>query len=384
MIEKALTGSKKYWSLVSVLLLVIITAFIFYLIQLNEGLMITGMSRDISWGFYIAQFTFLVGVAASAVTVVLPYYLHDFKIFGKITILAEFLAISSVVMCMIFIFVDMGRPFRIFNVILYPTPSSPMFWDTVVLLGYLFINLVIGWTTLGAERKRVAPPSWVKPLIYISIPWAVSIHTVTAFLYAGIPGRYMWLSAIVAARFLASAFAAGPSLLLLLCKIVKSNTGFDPGKEPIQALAKIIAYALTAHIFFIFLEIFTAFYSGIPSHSHSLKYLFFGLHGHNMFVPYMWISAILAFLSLILLINPATRKKESILTLAALAVFISIWLEKGIGFVVGGFIPNPLEKVVEYTPTAPEIIISLGIWAFGFLMIPLLFKITISVREEVT
>ncbi len=313
----------------------------------------------------------------------LPYYLHDFKIFGKITILAEFLAISSVVMCLTFIFVDMGQPFRIFNVILHPTPSSPMFWDTVVLLGYLFINLVLGWATLGAERKRVAPPSWVKPLIYISIPWAVSIHTVTAFLYAGIPGRYMWLSAIVAARFLASAFAAGPSLLLLLCKIVRKNTGFDPGREPIQALAKIITYALTAHIFFILLEFFTAFYSGIPSHSYSLKYLFFGLHGHNMFVPYMWLSTILALLSLILLINPATRKKESILTLAALGVFVSTWIDKGIGFVVGGFIPNPFEKVIEYTPTAPEIIISLGIWAFGFLMITLLFKITISVREEV-
>jgi molybdopterin-containing oxidoreductase family membrane subunit len=383
MFEKVLTGSKKYWSFVSLLSLVIFAGFMFYLMQLDQGLMITGMSQDVSWGLYIAQFTFLVGIAASAVTVVLPYYLHDFRAFGKITILGEFLAISSVVMCLAFIFVDMGQPFRAFNVFLHPSPRSLMFWDAVVLLGYLFINLVIGWTTLGAERKRAAPPSWVRPLIYISIPWAVSIHTVTAFLYAGIPGRDLWLSAIVAARFLASAFAGGPSLLILLCAIVRRTTGFDPGREPIEALAKIVVYTLTAHVFFILLEFFTAFYSGIPSHRHSLEYLFFGLQGYTTLVPYMWMSAILALSALVLLVNPRTRRKESTLTLAALGVIISTWIDKGVGFVVGGFIPNPLGKVSEYTPTAPEIIITLGIWALGLLVLTLLFKITISVREEV-
>ncbi len=184
--------------------------------QFNYGLGITGLSRDVSWGFYIAQFTFLVGVAASAVMLVIPYYLHNYKKFGRIVILGEFLAISSVMMCILFIFVDLGQPMRVMNVMLHPTPNSVMFWDMIVLLGYLTLNLVIGWTTLGAERKEVAPPAWVKPLIYLSVPWAVSIHTVTAFLYAGLPGRELWLTAIMAARFLSSAFAAGPALLVLL------------------------------------------------------------------------------------------------------------------------------------------------------------------------
>ena len=117
------------------------------------------MSRDVSWGLYIGQFTFLVGVAASAVMLVIPYYLHDFKKFGKLVILGEFLAISAVIMCVLFIFVDMGQPMRITNVILHPTPNSVMFWDSVVLIGYLGLNLVIGWTTLGAERKGVKPPA---------------------------------------------------------------------------------------------------------------------------------------------------------------------------------------------------------------------------------
>ncbi len=125
------------------------------------------MSRDVSWGFYISQFTFLVGVAASAVMLVIPYYLHDFKTFGKIVILGEFLAIASVTMCILFIFVDLGQPARVMNVILHPTPNSILFWDAMVLNGYLFINLIVGWTTLTADRKGVPPPKWVKPLIYL-------------------------------------------------------------------------------------------------------------------------------------------------------------------------------------------------------------------------
>ncbi|MEK7237990.1 MAG: sulfate reduction electron transfer complex DsrMKJOP subunit DsrP, partial [Nitrospirota bacterium] len=261
MLEKALRGSSRYWVWIFFLLAVIGTGFIFYLRQFDYGLGITGMSRDVSWGFYISQFTFLVGVAASAVMLIIPYYLHDYKTFGKIVILGEFLAVSAVTMCVLFIFVDLGQPMRILNVMLHPTPNSILFWDMIVLNGYLFLNIVIGWVTLTADRKGVPPPAWVKPLIYLSIPWAISIHTVTAFLYAGLPGRHFWLTAIMAARFLASAFASGPALLVILCLIVRKVSKFDPGKEAVQALGKIVTYAMFANVFFLGLEFFTAFYS---------------------------------------------------------------------------------------------------------------------------
>src|SRR5512144_1310616 len=209
MLEKALVGSKRYWLWIGALLVVIGLGVLQYLRQFSYGLGITGLSRDVSWGLYIGQFTFLVGVAASAVMLVIPYYLHDFKKFGKIVILGEFLAVSAVCMCFLLIFVAMGQPMRITNVILYPAPNSVMFWDSVVLMGYLFINLLVGWVTLSSDRKGTPPPKWIKPWIYLSIPWAVSIHTVTAFLYAGLPARHFWLSAVMAARFLASAFAGG-------------------------------------------------------------------------------------------------------------------------------------------------------------------------------
>lgn len=382
MLEKALVGSRKYYGWVIFLLFFIGVGFLCYLLQLREGLGITGMSRDVSWGLYIAQFTFLVGVAASAVMLVLPYYLHHYKTFGKITILGEFLAVSAVTMCLTFIIVDLGQPARAFNVLLYPTPNSILFWDMVVLNGYLLLNVLVGWTVLSAEKKGLAPPGWIKPFIYISIPWAISIHTVTAFIYAGLPGRGFWLTAIMAPRFLSSAFASGPALLILFCLIIRKLTKFDPGKEAIQTLAKIVTYAMLVSIFFVLMELFTAFYSQIPEHMHHFQYLFVGLHGHTTLVPWWWAFMIMAVVAAYLLVNPRTRNDERLLAVACAMVFISLWIEKGLGLVVTGFIPNPLDKVFEYSPTWPEVFITLGIWAMGFLILTVLYKIAVSIKEE--
>ncbi len=382
MLEKAFKGSQLYWTWVVGLLVVMAAGFGCYLLQLSEGLGITGMSRDVSWGFYIAQFTFLVGVAASAVMLVLPYYLHHNKPFGRIVILGEFLAIAAVTMCILFVTVDVGRPQRLLNLFLYPTPNSILFWDIVVLNGYLGLNLVIGWTTLGCERRGAPVPAWVKPLIYLSIPWAVSIHTVTAFLYAGLPGRGFWLTAILAPRFLASAFASGPAVLILLGLLVRRLTNFDPGREALQTLAKISTYAIILHVFFFLLEVFTAAYSKIPEHLHHLQYLYFGLHGKASLVPFMWAALVFAAGAIAMLVVPRWRANEKILAVACCLVFAATWIDKGLGMISGGFVPNPMGYVNEYAPTAPELIISLGVWATGFLILTVLYKIATSVKED--
>lgn len=383
MLDKALKGSEIYWYWIVVLLALMGIGFGCYLYQWFEGLRITGMSRDVSWGFYIGQLTYFVGVAASGVMVVLPCYLHDYKAFGRITILGEFLAVAAIIICGLFVIVDLGNLPRMMNIMIYPHPRSILFWDMIVLNTYMLLNLVIGWNVVAAERKGIHYQKWVKVLIYISIPWAFSIHTVTAFLYAGIPGRHYWLTAIMAARFLSSAFCAGPALLVLLCLIVRKFTKFDPGKEQIRTLGTIIAYAMIINVFFFLLEIFTAFYSGIPGHQHSIIYLFFGLEGHGKLVPWMWTAAVFACIALILLIVPGARRREGTLVVACIAVIISTWIDKGFGLIVGGFIPNPFERVFEYYPTLPEIGISIGIWATGFFVLTVLYKIAISVKEEV-
>jgi molybdopterin-containing oxidoreductase family membrane subunit len=382
MFEKAVVGSRRYWLWLLCLAAVIGLGLLAYLRQFAEGLQITGLSRDVTWGLYIAQFTFFVGVAASAVMVVLPYYLHNYKAFGKITILGEFLAISAVTMCMLFIFVDMGQPQRVLNVMLHPTPGSMMFWDMISLSGYLVLNALIALITLGAERKGVAPPKWIKPVILLSIPWAVSIHTVTAFLYAGLPGRSFWLTAILAPRFLASAFAAGPALLILLAMLIRKLTWFDAGKEAIGKLSLIVTYAMIINVFFVLMELFTAFYSQIPEHMEHFKYVYFGLDGRTALVPWAWTSGILSLAALVLLIVPSLRKNENLLAAACVIVFAALWIDKGICLIIGGFVPSPLGAVTEYSPTLPEISIVLAIWAIGSLLVTLFYKITLEVRER--
>ena len=383
MLELAIKGGKKYYGWMTLLVIVMGIGFLVYLKQLDFGLGITGMSRDVSWGFYIANFTFLVGVAAGGVMVVLPYYLHDYKAFGKVTILGEFLAISAVIMCITFILVDLGQPMRVFNVFLYPSPRSVLFYDTIVLQGYLLLNLVIGWNVLEAERNGVHYQKWLKPFIYLSIPWAISIHTVTAYLYSGLPGRGFWLTAILAPRFLSSAFAAGPALLILACLIIRRVSSFDPGREQIQSLAKIVAYAICVNVFFFLCEVFVAFYSQIPAHMDHIKYLFVGLHGKGAYVPWMWASIILMVIGIILTVVPSTRKNEGVLAVACVVIFFGTWIDKGLGMIAGGFTPNPLHEINEYIPTLPEITIALGVWAMGFLILTALFKIAVSVKEEV-
>ncbi|WP_456387023.1 sulfate reduction electron transfer complex DsrMKJOP subunit DsrP [Desulfolithobacter sp.] len=388
MFEKALKGNNYYWIWLAFLgSLMAIGAFC-YVRQFNYGLGLTGMSRDVSWGLYISQFTFLVGVAAGGVMLVLPYYVHNFKAFGRITILGEFLAIAALLMCLTFIVADLGQPMRMLNVILHAQPRSMLFYDMIVLNGYLFLNILCGWVILTAERKQVPPPKWIYIFVYISIPFAISIHTVTAMLYCGLPGRHFWLSAIIAPRFLASAFAAGPALIVVAALILKRVANFDAGKQAIDKLVTIIIYAALINAFFVILEFFVGFYSNIPGHKHTLQYLFFGLehHGHvyNNLVPFMWAFVAFGIAGITLLAIPYSRKKnEFLLGLGCALLFISLWLDKGIGFVLGGFVPTPLEEIVEYYPTANEIFITIGVWAMGFFVLTVLYKIAVGVEHEI-
>ncbi len=383
MLEIAIKGSRNYWLWVGGLLAVMALGGIFYLDQWINGLMNTGMSRDVSWGFYIANFTFLVGVAAGGVMVVIPYYLHDYEKFHRITILGEFLAVASLIMCILFIVVDLGQPTRVLNVMLYPSPQSMLFYDMLVLNGYLFLNIIVGWKVLEAERNQVKPEPWVKPLIYISIPFAIGIHTVTAFLYCGLPGRGYWLTAILAPRFLASAFAAGPAFLIILCYIIKKFTKFDPGWDAMQTLSKIVCWAIIANLFFFLCECFVIYYSNMPGHKSHMSYLLFGYHGYNALVPWMWAGLIMMTIGAVLLVIPKLRNNKTLLPVTCGLIFFGAWIDKGLGMISGGFVPSPLHQVTEYAPTGPEIMITLAVYATGFLVLTLLYKLATHVKEEV-
>jgi molybdopterin-containing oxidoreductase family membrane subunit len=354
-----------------------------YAQQLYQGLIITAMRDQVSWGLYISNFTFLVGVAAAAVVLVVPAYLYNFKAIKEIAILGEMLAVTAVLLCILFIMVDMGQPARVWHILPFigamNFPSSLLAWDVVVLNGYLIINVVIlGYvlyrTALGQEY------SWqfIGPLIILSIPWAVGIHTVTAFLYNGLAARPFWNASILAPRFLASAFCSGPALMLILFQIIRKVSRIDIKNDAIFKIAELIAYAMCINIFLLGAEVFKEFYSGTVHMAH-VQYLYFGLHGNTSLVPWMWWATILNITALILFLTPRTR--ENFLTLNAGCVFIliGVYIEKGMGLIVPGFVPSALGEIYDYSPTHQEILITIGIWAFGALFYTLLLKFAIPI-----
>jgi [DsrC]-trisulfide reductase subunit P len=351
---------RAYWIWVAALSAVVAAAAACYLRQLEYGLGLTGMSRDVSWGLYIGQFTFAVGIAASAVMLVLPYYLHDAKAFARIVLFGEFVAIGSVTACLLFVFADMGQPARVLNVIRYASPASIMFWDMVSLGGYLVLNIVMAVVALRSERQETMPPRWIRPIILASIPWAISIHTVTAFLYCGLAGRPFWYTAILAPRFLSSAFASGPALLILVLLALRRLARLNVEPEALGKLATIATYAAFLNVFFILVEAFTTKYGGVAGQSGD----------------FAWVPTVLAVAGLALLVTHRT-------VLGCVMTFVSLWIDKGLEMVVSGFVPSPTGAVTAYTPTAPEMTIAGGVWAAGALVATLLFRTAIASRRYV-
>lgn len=388
MIEKVFKGNSKYWMWLAFLSALVAVGGICYIRQFNFGMGMTGMGRDVSWGLYISQFTFLVGVAAGGLMLVLPYYVHDFKAFGRITILGEFLAIAALIICLMFILADIGQVTRGLNMVFHPTPNSMLFYDMIVLWGYLILNALCGWVILTNEKKGTHPPKWIYALVYISIPFAVSIHTVTAMLYCGLPGRHFWLTAITAPRFLASAFAAGPALIVFLCLVMKRVANFDAGEKALKKLTTIIMYAVLINGFFVGLEFFVGYYSNMPGHIETLQYLFFGIehHGHtyNNLVPFMWAFVVFCIVGVGIFAYQKLNKQfnEKQVMIACALIFVGLWLDKGIGFVLGGMAVNPMNQIVEYYPTLNEMGVTIGIWSFGALLVTLLYKIAIGALAD--
>jgi molybdopterin-containing oxidoreductase family membrane subunit len=382
-LKQILVGDRSYYAWVGGLLVLILVGAGAYLNQLQNGLITTAMRDQVSWGFYISNFTFLVGVAAAAVLLVVPAYIYNFKPIKEIVLFGELLAISAISMCILFIMVDMGRPERVWHILpivgMMHFPQSLLAWDVVVLNGYLAINAIIAFYVLyrlsiGKEYSM----SVIGPLIILSIPWAVSIHTVTAFLYNGLSARPFWNASILAPRFLASAFCSGPALMILLFQIIRKRSEVEIDDKAIFKIAELIAYAMAINLFLLGAEVFKEFYSG-SIHSYPIKYLYFGLHGKNALVPWIWTATILNISAFFLFLSPKTRENYLTLNIACVFMIIGVYIEKGMGLIIPGFVPDTLGEVFEYSPTTAEILIAVGVWASGALLYTLLLKFAIPI-----
>ena len=537
----ALAGDWRYYAWTGGLAVVCLLGLNAYCRQFAHGLIVTGMSDQVSWGVYIANFTFLVGVAAAAVMMVIPAYIYGNEELHDLVIFGELLAVAAILMCLAFVTVDLGRPDRFWHLIPgigeFNFPASMLSWDVIVLNGYLLLNVYICGYLLYCRYRKTSPSKWFYiPFVFIAIVWAVSIHTVTAFLYVGLGGRPFWNSSIVGPRFLASAFTAGPALIILALQVVRRVTASAPAEEAawlrgravihdenvgraatlhdlailavqlpelslvsrearekvlasarvlevnagevllrqgdtddaaffimsgrvvakreesdrlrvtrsigpgeqfgeistlgrtprvataiaeepavllrlradslrelmktpamnkiirsrmserlmitdraLMTLRGIVQVSMLINVFLLVNEVFKEFYSG-NLHVISSKYLYFGLRGHHALVPWIWTAVAFNLTAMFLLVLPVSRSLKWLNVTCVLAI-VGIWIEKGMGLVIPGFIPSPLGELVEYSPTLNETLICLGIWAFGLLCYTIFLRMAVPILQ---
>lgn len=383
-LREATQGSRAYHLWMAALTFLMCGGAWAYSIQLREGLGVTGMHDHVSWGLYISNFTFLVGVAAAAVILVMPtYVLKDYD-FARAVMFGEAMAVAALVMAIAFVVVDVGGPARLWRLIpvigIFNWPSSMLAWDIVVLNGYLAINLLIPFYILYSRyRGRRPVKKYYVPAVFLSIVWAVSLHLVTAFLYAGLPARPFWNTALMGPRFLATAFTAGPALMILILALLDKYTAVEIQGITIHKLSIVVTVAAQVCIIMLISEIFTELYR-TTHHGLSAVYLFFGLHGKNSLAPWVWASVAMMVTATGVLSIHSLRRQPKYLYSAGGLLFVAILIEKGLGTIIPGFIPESWGKVEEYMPTWVELAVTVGVWAMGAFVFAVLAKAAIPIE----
>lgn len=383
-VRAMLRGGRVFRTWVGALLALICIGLWCYSLQRRNGLVVTGMSDQVSWGFYIANFAFMVGIAAAAVLLVIPAYIFHRQDVKSVVLLGEGLAVTAVIGAMSFVLVDIGHPERFWHVIpglgRFNFPTSMLAWDVVVLSGYLVLNIAIAsYVHYCHYRGREPELRAYFPFVLLAIVWAILIHTVTAFLFGSSPARPYWHTALIAPRFIATAFVSGPALIILLLQAVRTTTRYPVSQSVIDTMALIMAAALQISLFFVGTELFTDFYNE-GTHAASMRYLYLGLHGLTGLRPFIWTALGLNLVAVVLLSVHRLCRMTLTLNIACVFAFVGIWIEKGFGLVIPGFIPTPLGEVFEYTPTAVELGIGVGIWALCALVFTLLAKSSIAIE----
>jgi Ni/Fe-hydrogenase subunit HybB-like protein len=375
-------GSMAYYLWVLFLLACIVQGLFSYASQFSDGLIVTHMRDSVSWGYYIGNFTFLVGVAASAVMLVIPAYVYNWKPIKEVVVFGELLAVAAIVMCLLFVLVDMGRPERLWHMI--PVigdpnfPSSLMAWDALVLNAYLMVNLiVVVYLLWSAYKGKHYNPRIVIPLVILSIPLAVGIHTVTAFLYSGMASRPYWNASILAPRFLASALCSGPAVLLILFQVLRKISPFEIKDDAIHKIAELMAYAMGFNLFLFGAEIFKEYYSN-THHLVHYEYLFFGLDGKpSPIALYGWISLLFSIVAFLIFLVPFTRKHFITMNIGAFLIYVSVYVEKGIALIIPGYTPDTLGQIYVYTPSMAELRVACAIFGTGFLIFTLMVRVAV-------
>ncbi len=382
-ISVVIRGNGLYYAWIALLFLVIAAGATAYGLQLQHGLIISNMRDQVSWGFYIGNFTFLVGVAAAAVVLVIPAYVYEWGPIKEVVLIGELLAVAAIVMCMLFVTVDVGRPERLWHML--PGLGSPNFpysllvWDILVLNAYFVVNyFVVTYLLYRMYQGEPYRGSFIMPVIFLSIPLAILIHTVTAFLFVSLVSRPFWHSAILAPRFLASAFCSGPALLVLIFQILRRVGRLVIHDAGLYKIGELLAYAMAVNLFLLGAEVFREFYfeSAHAMHGH---FQWFGTAARIDIAVYTWVSLVFNAVAFVIFVVPALRHRLPWLNIGCVLAVVGVFIEKGLGLLLPGMTPDPLGEVYAYNPSLVELIVGAGVWGVGALLFTLMVKVAMAI-----
>jgi molybdopterin-containing oxidoreductase family membrane subunit len=377
-------GDRGYWAWIALLGLLIAVGVLAYGNQLQQGLIVSNMRDQVSWGFYIGNFAFLVGVAAAAVVLVIPAYVYEWGPIREVVLIGELMAVAAIVMCILFVSVDVGRPERLWH--LMPVMGMPNFpysllvWDILVVTAYLVVNyFIVTYLLYKAFLNQPYNRGFILPVIFLSIPLAILIHTVTAFLFMGLVSRPFWHSALLAPCFLASAFCSGPALLLLIFQILRRVGRISITNTALYKIGELLAYAMAVNLFFLGVESFKEFYFPTAHAIHG-HFQWFGTAERVDIAIYTWFSLACNAVAFVVFVVPALRHRLALLNLACVLAASGIFIEKGLGLLLPGMTPDVLGEVYAYNPSLNELAVGAGIWGIGALLFTLMVKVAMAIN----
>jgi molybdopterin-containing oxidoreductase family membrane subunit len=378
-------------------------ALYMYSTQFVNGLGVTGLNRPVFWGLYIANFIFCVGLSAGGIGVSALVHLLERTDMKPVAILAEVLATSFLFLAASFIIMDLGQPTRFFFVFLSPNFSSPLLWDVTAITSYMFLCVALlyfsargelvrrrgqgRWLplvrlfTLGhtslSERALRWDHRFLRTLAVISIPGAVALHSVTAWILGLVKGQPGWNTPILAPLFIASALVSGLAGVILAVLVSRRLFKLEVADDVVQSLAGYLLALIPVLLYLLFSEFLTVGYSGTPAHLQVFHEILFG-----RFARIFWFDIVVGVLiPLALLALPWTRSPRGI-ALACLLVIVGVFAERTYVLLPSLMRPGLIPGLVAYHPTAVEWSLMAGAYALGLLVFLGLMAFLFGLRSE--
>jgi molybdopterin-containing oxidoreductase family membrane subunit len=343
------TGPAFYW-MVGILMAILAFALFTYIIQIRLGLGITGLAQPISWGFYIVNFVFFIGISHAGTLISAILRLSKAEWRRPITRMAE--VITAIVLAIggLHPIIDQGQPERILHLVTSGRLQSPLLWDVTSITAYfaastvyLYLPLIpdiailrdrgikprwlyqfLSWGWQGTEKQKKILDRAINILMVMVIPIAVSVHTVISYIFAMTiqPG---WHSTIFGPYFVAGAIFSGIAALLIVMIAFRKVYHLERYLKEIhfKYLSTLLLIMSLIWFYFTFSEYLTTFYGHEPD---EMKVFFYKLIGD--FSPYFWIMVFCNFiLPVSILSNKKTRNITGIF-IASVGVLIGMWLER--------------------------------------------------------